>query len=105
MKPTLHSQAHEWRDRDEENRVRIVRAEWDGRQWNFRVTLKTEPDWHVIEKPTLDMLEALRDVLWRKYQRRRVPFKFVQRVDAILEDMGVKVPDAEDGASPEDEED
>lgn len=87
MKPTLHSQAHEWRDRDEENRVRIVRAEWDGRQWNFRVTLKTEPDWHVIEKPTLDMLEALRDVLWRKYQRKRLSWKFVADIDRDIAEM------------------
>ena len=96
MKVTLHSQAHEWRDRDEENRVRIVRAQWDGRKWNFRFTLKTEPDWHEVETPTLEMLEALRDVLWRKYQRKRLSWKFVEDLDKIISEMGGSVPSADD---------
>lgn len=95
MKVTLHSQAHEWRDRDEDNNVRIVRAEWNGRQWNFRVTLKTEPDWHDVAKPSLEMLEALRDVLWRKYQRKRLSWKFIEDLDKTISEMGGATPAAD----------
>jgi hypothetical protein len=44
-------------------------------------------------------------VLFRKYQRRRVPVKFVERVDAILADLGVDVTKSESSAKAEEEED
>lgn len=87
MKVTLHSQTHEWRERTEEGRVRIVRAGWDGRMWNFTDTFKDAPDWSEIEKPSLEDMEALRDVLWRKYQRKRLPWRFVEDIDKFLEKM------------------
>ena len=33
---------------------------------------------------TREMWEELRDHLWRKYQRRRVPWDMVQQIDDIL---------------------
>lgn len=100
------NQVHEWHERDEETgRKRYFRGYWNSRAWTFAILEPGGLDWERVENPTPEIWLALRDVLWRKYQRRRVPFKFVQRVDAILEDMGVKVPDAENGGSPEDEED
>ncbi len=87
MRPTLHSQIHEWRERTEDGRVQWVKAGWDARQWNFSITTKDDPEWHEVPKPTLEMLEALRDVLWRKYQRKRLSWKFVEDLDALLEEM------------------
>ena len=46
-----------------------------------------EGDWEPIEKPTLENWEALRDVLWRKYQRKRLPFKYLEGVDKIIADL------------------
>jgi hypothetical protein len=34
---------------------------------------------------------ALRDVLFRKYQRKRLPLKHLQTVDNVLESLGVRV--------------
>jgi len=87
MKVTLHSQVHEWRGRDEEGQVTINRAAWDTRAWEFVVTTKKDPEWHAVPEPTLEMYEALRDVLWRKYQRRRVPWRFVEDLDAKILQM------------------
>ena len=95
MKVTLHSQTHEWRGRDEEGQVTINRAAWDTRAWTFEITTKKDPEWHPVAEPTLEMYEALRDVLWRKYQRRRVPWRFVEELDAkILEIQGSSGADA-----------
>ncbi len=87
MKVTLHSQAHEWRDREEDGRLRIVRAEWDSKKWTFTETYKDLPDWRTLTSPSLRDYEMLRDVLWRKYQRKRVPWRFIEDLDVLLGDM------------------
>ncbi len=62
-------------------------------------------DWEKVEYPSVELWVALRDVLFRKYQRRRVPFKFVERVDAILTDLGVDVTKSESGAKTDEDDD
>ena len=84
MKVILHSQIHEWHERDEDGVMHIFRASWNSREWMFEVTTKKDPDWHEVAVPTLEMLEALRDVLWRKYQRSRLPWRFVEDLDAKI---------------------
>ena len=91
MKVKLHSQEHEWHGRDEEGRKRYVRASWDSREWHFVETFKDAPDWTPVAAPTLEDYEALRDVLWRKYQRRRVPWRFVEQVDGVI--AGLRPPE------------
>ena len=87
------NQVHEWHERDEESgKKRYFRGYWNSREWTLAFLEPGGLDWERVEKPEAAIWLALRDVLWRKYQRRRVPFKFVQRVDAILEDMGVSAP-------------
>jgi len=87
VRVVLHSQIHEWRERQEDGRVRIVKAAWDTRKWNFSDTYKDLPDWSDIESPTIEDYEALRDVLFRKHQRNRVPLRFLEHVDAVLATM------------------
>lgn len=87
MKVTLHSQVHEWRDRKEDGRLRIVRAQWDSKKWSFTETYKDIPDWRTLANPALEDYMVLRDVLWRKYQRKRVPWRFVEGLDVLIEDM------------------
>jgi hypothetical protein len=83
----LHSQIHEWRERQEDGRVRIVKAAWDSRVWNFSETYKVLPDWTELPNPSIADYEALRDVLFRKHQRNRVPLRFLEHVDALLATM------------------
>lgn len=84
------NQIHEWHDRTEDGLRRYVRGYWNSREWTIRVLNKEEGEWQLIENPSVELWLALRDVLWRKYQRKRLPVKFIQKVDAILEDLGVK---------------
>jgi len=87
MKVILHSQVHEYRVRDEDGTVNIIRAQWDTRTWNFTVTTKKDPEWHEVEKPSLELLEGLREVLFNKYQRRRLPWHFIVDLDKVIEQM------------------
>lgn len=95
------NQVHEWHERCEETgRRRYIRAYWNSREWRFATLEPGADDWARVEQPSAGLFVALRDVLWRKYQRKRIPFKFVERVDAILEAMGVPRTDARDEAIP-----
>jgi hypothetical protein len=87
MKVRLHSQQHEWRSRDEENQVVIIRAEWDSIKWNFTYTTKKDPEWHDLPTPLLHHFEELREILFNKYQRRRLPWRFVEELDTHIVKM------------------
>jgi hypothetical protein len=87
------NQIHEWHERDEESgKRRYIRGYWNSRDWTFATLEPGADDWARVEQPGPELWLSLRDVLWRKYQRKRIPFKFIQRVDAILEGLGVPVP-------------
>ncbi len=79
---------HEWREDTDEGEVRCVRATRNGKHWTLEARLKSEPDWTVLSPPPLDDLQELRDVLWRKYQRGRVPHDHVLQLDAMIEEAG-----------------
>lgn len=79
---------HEWRDRAADGNHRFFRV-WRGKgKWHFLTTLKTDPDWMPVEDPDLDFLTALREKLFDKYQRRRVPWEQVQEIDKMIEAKG-----------------
>lgn len=76
---------HEWHEQDEEaGERRFFRAEKFGRKWSMRTTLKTQPDWDPLDPIPLPVLEALRDVLHRKYLRRRVSWEDVVDVEKLI---------------------
>lgn len=45
---------------------------------------KDDDGWEKIDPPTKEALEGLRDTLWRKYQRKRVSWGLVAKVDKLL---------------------
>ena len=73
-------EVHTWKERTEE----VGRAERDDVEWE-RVEL-TRAHW-----------VTLRDVLWRKYQRKRCPWRFIETIDKLLEEM----PEEEDADFPD----
>ena len=77
---------HEWRDETDDGEQRTVRATLHGKQWRFEARLKSEPDYTEVPRPPLEWLHDLRDVLWNKYQRRRVPHEQVARLDVLIEE-------------------
>jgi hypothetical protein len=78
-------ESHEWHERTEEG-VRYYRANHHGNKWTFITTLKTDPDWEAIDPVPEEIWRELRDILWRKYQRKRCPWKFIADIDKILGD-------------------
>ena len=96
------NQIHEWHERREEDgRKLYYRGYWNSREWQLRILTPEVEAWQDIEKPTVEQWLSLRDVLWRKYQRKRLPVKFIEKVDEILGDLGVTPgQDAADSTKP-----
>jgi hypothetical protein len=79
--------SHEWREREADG-LRYYRASHHGGRWTIQTTLKSDPDWQTLplEEVPADLWRTLRDILWRKYQRRRCPWDRIVEIDRILGD-------------------
>lgn len=80
-------ESHEWNERTDEGK-RYYRATYHAGRWTILTTLKTDPDWIRYEPDQIpeEVWRALRDIVWRKYQRKRVPWERVAEIDKILGD-------------------
>ncbi len=76
---------HEWRENTDEGVIRLVSASLHAGKWQLRSRLKSDAEWTKFPVIPLDDLETLREVLWKKYQRNRVPYDHVLEVDALIE--------------------
>jgi hypothetical protein len=77
---------HEWRERTEDGEIRFVRASKHGGAWGIQSRLKSEEHWTAHDPIELSDLEQLRDLIWRKYQRRRASYEDVQQIDDLIAD-------------------
>jgi hypothetical protein len=57
-----------------------------GGAWSVAVRGPEDEDWQECQPVPLEVLEELRDVLWRKYQRRRLPWEQVDQIDRMMEE-------------------
>jgi hypothetical protein len=78
-------ESHEWNERTEEGK-RFYRANFHANKWQIMTTLKSDPDWQHIEEPSEALWRELRDIIWKKYQRKRCPWERVTSIDHILGD-------------------
>lgn len=101
------NQVHEWHETLPEGGKRYYRAHWNSREWKFTTTTPADEDWLPVEKADLALWEALRDVLFRKYQRKRLHYRLLESVDKILafvrEGKEPPQPKAEEQTSPPNE--
>lgn len=85
------NQAHEWHEQIEHRKKRYVRAYWDFRNWVWHYLIEPEMDgWAPLEHPTDDDWLMLRDLMFRKYQRKKYPLKYIEMVDKVLKEKGLK---------------
>jgi hypothetical protein len=77
---------HIWTEKDEDGRKREVRATKFGGTWRFQSKTAGELDWTYYDLPLLDDLLKLKDVIWRKYQRRRASAEDVASVDKLIKE-------------------
>ena len=75
---------HVWTSRDEEGRKREVRVTKFGGQWKFQAKYRDEEKWTYYERPLTEDLRELREIVFRKYQRRRASAEDLAAVERML---------------------
>jgi len=78
---------HIWTERDEDGSKREVRATKFGGKWRLQAKTVGDLDWTYYERPLLADLLALKDILFRKYQRRRASSEDVSSVEKLIADQ------------------
>ncbi len=78
---------HIWSDRNEDGTKREVRATKFGGMWRLQAKTTGDLDWTYYERPLLEDLLALKDILVRKYQRRRASSEDVVSVEKLIADQ------------------
>jgi len=77
---------HIWTEKDEEGRKREVRVTKFGGNWKFQAKFKDDDQWTYYDVPLTEDLLALKDIVFRKYQRRRASAEDVASIDELIED-------------------
>ena len=75
---------HIWTERDEQGSKREVRAIKFGGVWRLQAKTAGDLDWTYYERPLLQDLLALKDILARKYTRRRASSEDVASVEKLI---------------------
>ncbi len=79
---------HVWKCRTADGGKREVRAEKFGKKWKVQAKLASDDNWTYYDPPLLEDLVELRDVLWRKYQRKHLAWEDVAAVEKLILDRG-----------------
>src|SRR6266436_2353447 len=80
------SNQHIWTDRNQDGKKREVRATKFGGAWRFQAKTAGDLEWTYYERPLLEDLLALKEILVRKYQRRRASAEDVASVEKLIAD-------------------
>ena len=94
-------EVHTWKERTEEGTL-VYRACHHAGKWKLECAPKVgraerdDVEWERVELTRAHWV-TLRDVLWRKYQRKRCPWRFIETIDKLLEEM----PEEEAADSPD----
>lgn len=78
---------HIWTERDEQGSKREVRATRFGGRWRLQAKTAGDLDWTYYEHPLLEDLLALKEILVRKYHRRRASSEDVASVEKLIGDQ------------------
>ena len=75
---------HIWTEKDEDGRKREVRVTKFGGVWRFQAKYADDERWTYYDRPLLEDLRNLRDIIFRKYQRRRASAEDLASVEKLL---------------------
>jgi hypothetical protein len=78
---------HIWTEKDNQGRKREVRATKFGGRWRLQSKAGDETEWTYYDRPLLDDLLKLKEIVARKYQRRRASADDVASVDKLITDQ------------------
>ena len=76
---------HIWTDRNQDGKRREVRATKFGGAWRFQAKTAGDLAWTYYERPLLEDLLALKEILTRKYQRRRASIEDVASIEKLIQ--------------------
>jgi len=93
---------HVWTERTEEGEKREVRAIKFGGTWRVQSKLASADEWTYHDPALMDDLIELRDLLFRKYQRRRAAYEDVVIIEKMITSMGGDWRKADGDESPDD---
>ena len=77
---------HVWTEKDEEGRKREVRATKFGGAWRSQAKASDESAWTYYDLPLIDDLRTLKDVVERKYRRRRASAEDVASIEKLIKE-------------------
>ena len=75
---------HIWTEKDAEGRKREVRATKFGGQWRLQGKMHGDETWTYYDEPAMEDLLTLKDILERKYQRRRASYEDVVSLEEMI---------------------
>ena len=78
---------HIWRDRNQDGRKREVRATKFGGAWRLQAKIAGDLDWTYYDRPLLEDLLTLKEILERKYQRRRASVEDVASIEKLIQEQ------------------
>jgi hypothetical protein len=78
---------HIWTDRNQDGRKREVRATKFGGAWRFQAKMADDLDWTYYDRPSLEDLLTLKEILVRKYQRRRASVEDVASIEKLIQEQ------------------
>jgi hypothetical protein len=76
---------HIWTDRNPDGKRREVRATKFGGAWRFQAKTAGDLEWTYYERPLLEDVLALKEILTRKYQRRRASIEDVASIEKLIQ--------------------
>jgi len=79
---------HVWTERTPEGEKREVRAVKFGNVWRVQSKLASAEAWTYHEPALMEDLVELRDLLFRKYQRRRAAYEDVTAIEKMITSRG-----------------
>jgi hypothetical protein len=77
---------HIWTEKDRDGRKREVRVTKFGGVWKFQSKFADEERWTYYDAPLREDLLELRDLVFRKYQRRRASAEDVESIDKLIKE-------------------
>ena len=75
---------HIWTHRNQDATKREVRAIKFGGAWRFQAKTAGDLDWTYYKRPLLEDLLALKEILVRKYQRRRASSDDLASIEKLI---------------------
>jgi hypothetical protein len=75
---------HIWTEKDPDGRKREVRATKFGGVWRVQSKIAGEADWSYYDVPLLEDLLMLKQIVERKYRRRRASAEDVASVEELI---------------------